>query len=172
MSGSFADRNRNVPGRLRDVLAVPPPTPTPTPTPEPEAEAEHPAKCFGYLRGIRERADNVEFRFLDVNRNSEALDCSWQPRVSWRKRPCAIVLCYPSLGITVTIHGINLWELKELLRRRRVTWVHEQGTDPIRLKELEILARQAGEEPVIVTRIEFDEPPQARHGGQGELEEA
>src|SRR5262245_19233084 len=122
MSGSFLERS--LPGRQRPPLAAVQPTPAPTPPPgEDEDQPDiHPCRSFAVLRGLTARAHKLEFRFLDPKRPDESFDYAWLPRLSWWKAQGAIVLHYPSLGVLVTIHGLNLWRLKEYLGRHRVPW--------------------------------------------------
>jgi hypothetical protein len=148
------------------------PVPRPGPVPggavaaEPAEEIEedvHPSKAYGGLWSRRDKAYTVEFRFLDPRRADEALDYHYLPRVQWRKSTGEIVLPCDALGLTVVIRGLNLGELKERLRQHLVTWVQEQGDDPVRVRQTQDEARAAGRELVLVQEIRFEEhgPPAA-----------
>ena len=55
--------------------------------------------------------------------------------------------------MTVTIRGLNLSELKERLRQHLVTWVQEQGSDPIAIRRAQEQARSEQRELVFVQEI-------------------
>ena len=56
----------------------------------------------------------------------------------------------------VRIRGLNLVELKERLRQHLVTWVQEQGKDPVAIKLAGEEARTAGRELVLVQEIHIE----------------
>lgn len=122
--------------------------------PEPEGgEASCPA--FGYLRGIRDRADAVEFRFKDGN-------CVWFPYGwlgNWRFNPSEGLLLKFSgdLVYLVLIRGSNLDRplgdgtidlIRAGLQRHRVTWLREMGADE---------SRQVGDAGPTIDSIEIAE---------------
>src|SRR5262249_43824105 len=110
------------------------------------------------LWGRSTRAHKVEFRLRPGKGKveGEALDYAWLPRVRWVPSEGKIVLPF-TLGVTVTISGVGLFELKEKLRQHLVTWVAEQGNDPIFVEEEKARAREEGRDPVIVFQIRVDE---------------
>ena len=106
--------------------------------PEPESgEASCPA--FGYLRGIRDRADAVEFRFKDGN--SVWFPYGWLG--TWRYNPSEGLLLKFSgdLVYLVLIRGSNLDRpfgdgsidlIRAGLQRHRVTWLREMAEEELR----------------------------------------
>jgi hypothetical protein len=131
--------------------------------PVPLEEDTHPSMAFGGLWGRSVRAHKVEFRLRPGKGKveGEALDYAWLPRVQWVPSEGKIVLPF-TLGVTVTIRGINLLELKEKLRQHLVTWVAEQGDDPVFVQEERARAREEGREPVIIYQIRVDEAEAAK----------
>lgn len=123
---------------------------------EEAGEDVHPSKAYGGLWSRHERAHTVEFRMLDPAKADESFDYNYLPRVSWHKGKGEIALLYDVLGVTVLIRGINLSELKERLRQHLVTWVQEQGNDPIAVKLAKEEARAAGRECVFVQEIRIE----------------
>jgi len=123
-----------------------------------EAEAEGTeASCnaFGYLRGIKDRATSVEFRFR--NGNSTWFPYSWMG--PWQYNPSEGLLLKFSgdLVYLVLIRGSNL--AKPLndgainlthagLQRHRVLWLREMSEEEI---------RQVGETGPTIDRIEVAE---------------
>jgi hypothetical protein len=133
--------------------------------PEAVGEAEpgedtHPSKAYGGLWSLRGRAHTVEFRLRDPHKPDESFDYNYLPRVSWHKSRGEIALLYDTLGVTVFIRGLNLAELKERLRQHLVTWVQEQGNDPVAIKQAQEEARIEGRDFVFVQdiRIEKQKP--------------
>jgi len=123
---------------------------------EPEAEGtEASCKAFGYLRGIRDSATSVEFRFLDGN-------STWFPYSLmgvWKHNPSEGLLIKFSgdLYYVVLIRGSNLDKpLNEGainlthagLQRHRVLWVREMTKEEI---------RQVGETGPTIDSIEVAE---------------
>jgi hypothetical protein len=126
---------------------------------EPEAEKEDDvdaSKAYGGLWSRRDRAHTAEFRFLDTAKPDESLDYNFLSRVQWRKDAGEIVLLYEGLGVKVVIRGLNLAELKERLRQHMVTWVQEQGNDPLVVRQAKEEARAEGRGLVLVEKIGFD----------------
>jgi hypothetical protein len=68
-----------------------------------------------------------------------------------------IVLLYSALGVTVVICGLNLWELKERIRQHLITWVQEQGDDPLVMRRGLEEAKAEGRDFVLVQEIRFEE---------------
>jgi hypothetical protein len=125
-------------------------------TKEPEAEGtEASCKAFGYLRGIRDSATSVEFRFRDGN-------STWFPYSLmgiWKYNPSeGLLLKFNSdLIYLVLIRGSNLDKpLNEGainlthagLQRHRVLWIREMTKEEI---------RQVGETGPTVDKIEIAE---------------
>jgi hypothetical protein len=111
----------------------------------PKQEADPPdggeASCaaFGYLRGLRERAEAVEFRFR--NGNSVWFPYNWLG--TWHFNPSEGLLLKFAGDLTylVLIRGSNLDRLlndanidlaRAGLQRHRVLWVREMGEEDIR----------------------------------------
>src|SRR5271156_6473986 len=125
-------------------------------TKEPEAEGtEASCKAFGYLRGIRDSATSVEFRFLDGN--STWFPYSWMG--TWQYNPSeGLLLKFTGdLVYLVLIRGSNLAKpLNEGainlthagLQRHRVLWVREMSEEEI---------RQVGETGPTIDSIEVGE---------------
>ncbi|OWK45580.1 hypothetical protein [Fimbriiglobus ruber] len=116
-------------------------------------EDVHPSRAYGGVWSRRDRTHTVEFRFLDPEKPDESFDYNYLPRVSWHKGKGEIALIFDTLGLTVRIRGLNLVELKERLRQHLVTWVQEQGNDPVATKLAREEARTAGQELVLVQEI-------------------
>jgi hypothetical protein len=156
--------NAKGPNFLRAAMRAEP-LPVADEVPEAVGETEpgedvHPSKAFGGLWSSRDRAHTVEFRFLDPNKPDESLDYNYLPRVSWHKGKGEIALLFDMLGVVVRIRGLNLLELKERLRQHLVTWVQEQGNDPVAIRLAREEAKAQGREFVYVQGISI-EPHQA-----------
>ena len=106
--------------------------------PEPDA-GEASCAAFGYLRGIRERADAIEFRFRDGN--SVWFPYGWLG--TWKLNPSEGLLLKFSgdLVYLVLIRGSNLDRpltdstinlTSAGLQRHRVLWVKEMTEEEIR----------------------------------------
>ena len=119
-------------------------------------EDVHPSQAYGGLWSRRDRAHTVEFRLLDPEQPDESFDYNYLPRISWHKGQGEIAMLFDSLGVTVRIRGLNLLELKERLRQHLVTWVQEQGDDPVTTKLAKEEARTAGRELVLVQEIRIE----------------
>jgi len=123
---------------------------------EPEAEGtEASCKAFGYLRGLRDSATSVEFRFQDGN--SMWFPYGWMG--TWQYNPSEGLLLKFSgdLVYLVLIRGSNLDKpLHEGtinlthagLQRHRVLWVREMSKEEI---------RQVGETGPTIDSIEIAE---------------
>ena len=85
--------------------------------------------------------------------------------MQWRKADGEIVLHYLTLGVTVFIRGLNLWELKERIRQHLVTWVQEQGDDPLTVRRLKEEAKAEGRDFVLVQQIRLEEKKPDEFGG-------
>ena len=150
---SGAQRSQAV-ARVLPVAAI---EPAQDQEPDDKQEDEHPSKAFGGLWNSRDRTHTLEFRFRDPARADETLDYNFLPRVQWRKADGEIVLLYDALGVTVIIRGLNLWELKERIRQHLVTWVQEQGDDPLLVRRGREEAKAEGRDFVLVQEIRFEE---------------
>jgi hypothetical protein len=125
-------------------------------TKEGEAEgAEASCKAFGYLRGIRDQATSVEFRFLDGN--STFFPYGWMG--TWKYNPSeGLLLKFTGdLVYLVLIRGSNLDKpLNEGainlthagLQRHRILWIREMSEEEI---------RQVGETGPTIDSIEVAE---------------
>lgn len=125
--------------------------------PPPEAggsEDAHPSKAYGGLWSRRDSARTLELRPLDPTAAADALEYSYLARVQWNAAAGVITLRYQPLGVCVTIQGIGLFDLKEKLRQHLVTWVQEQGGDPVRMQAARA---ELGREFIWVQRIRVDE---------------
>ncbi len=126
---------------------------------ETDGEDAHPSKAYGGVWSRRDVAHTLEFRPLDPAAVAEAMEYGYLARVQWNAAAGIITLRYEPLGVTVTIQGIGLFDLKERLRQHLVTWVQEQGGDPIKMQA----ARQAlGQEFIWVQRIGVEEAPREK----------
>ena len=138
---------------MRDARDAPRPADA-RPTEETAAEDVHPSKAYGGLWSRRDIAHTLEFRPLEASAVADAVEYGYLARVQWNAKDGVITLSYQPLGVTVTIQGINLAELKEKLRQHLVTWIQEQGADPLRMQA----ARQAlGQGFMWVQRIRLEE---------------
>jgi hypothetical protein len=87
--------------------------------------------AFGYLRGIRERALSIEFRFADGN--SEAFPYSWLGPVKYNPSAGILIKFVGDLVYLVLIEGSNLNALindtvnlyDRGIQRHRIIWVRE-----------------------------------------------
>jgi len=111
------------------------------PTKEAEAEAEAvEASCaaFGYLRGIRERADAVEFRFRDGN--SVWFPYGWLGTWTYNPSEGLLLKFSGDLVYLVLIRGSNLDRplidatidlTRAGLQQHRVLWIREMDEEDI-----------------------------------------
>lgn len=129
--------------------------PPSTPEGEPPDGGEGFCAAFGYLRGIRERADAVEFRFRDGN--SIWFPYNWLG--TWHFNPSeGLLLKFTGdLVYLVLIRGSNLDRplndanidlARAGLQRHRVLWVREMSEDDI---------RQVGDDGPTIDSIEVAE---------------
>ncbi len=115
------------------------------------------ASCpaFGYLRGLRERALAVEFRYLNGNRDWFAYSCL----NSWRFNPSAglllkftgdivtlVLIRGSNLDALVNQSGVNLTDRG--FQRHRVLWVREMDDEEL---------NKVGEGGPTIDRIEVAE---------------
>lgn len=123
--------------------------------PEPLDGGEASCAAFGYLRGLRERAEAVEFRFRDGN--SVWFPYHWLG--VWKFNPSeGLLLKFAGdLSYLVLIRGSNLDRpagdgnidlIRAGLQRQRVLWVREMSEDE---------SRQVGENGPTIDRIEVAE---------------
>jgi hypothetical protein len=103
-----------------------------TPAPGTAAQSdEDTCGAFGYLRGIRERALSIEFRFADGN--SEAFPYSWLGPVKYNPSAGMLIKFVGDLVYLVLIEGSNLNALVNEtvnlydrgIQRHRISWVRE-----------------------------------------------
>ena len=124
------------------------------PAPEPDGDASE-ASCmaFGYLRGIRDHATSVEFRFQDGN--SMFFPYSWMGTFQYNPSEGLLLKFTGDVVYLVLIRGSNLDKpLKEGainlthagLQRHRVLWIREMSKEEI---------RQVGETGPTIDSIEF-----------------
>lgn len=132
--------------QLREPLPRSPALAKPlTSPPVSDEEDTHSSKAYAGLWSRRDRAPKVEFRRLPAQcrgedaAEGESLDYAWLARVRWfpaKPDGQRIVLPFTDLGLTITIRGKNLYDLKEKLRAHLVTWIQEQGEDALWLQSL------------------------------------
>ena len=149
----MTDRTNALQRLMRDTAAVPSPTVTPL-TEAVGSDDIHPSKAYGGLWSRRDTAHTVEFRPREPTAIAEAMEYGYLARVQWNAAAGIITLRYQPLGVTVTIQGIGLFDLKEKLRQHLVTWVQEQGDDPVKLQAAR---RDQGQEFIWVQRIRVEE---------------
>jgi hypothetical protein len=131
--------------------------------PSPEVvEEEEECLSFGYLRGIRDQARSIEFRF--ANNNRQAFPYGWLGPVQYNPSAGILLKFVGDLVYYVLIEGSNLNLLvngaiclyDRGILRHRVTWVREMMRQEV---------QKAGEGEVTVERIRIlsyrpDEEPQ------------
>ena len=134
--------------------------------PEDDGQEERDAcRAYGGLLNRRDRAQTLEFRFLDAEAPDETLDYNFLARMQWRKGEGEIVLLYDGLGVKVVIRGLNLFELKERIRQHMVTWVQEQGSDELTVRRAREEAKMEGRELVLVEQIRVEERERGEEAG-------
>lgn len=106
--------------------------------------------CFGWLRGVRDRAMMLELRKKDGHALGVAY--SWLERVEFVPEQ-GIILHLPGKRIRITGSGLNrdargTYGLFDGILRHRVPWVREQ-------EESELVASAEG--AIAVERIDWDE---------------
>lgn len=114
------------------------------------AEEEEDCLAFGYLRGIRDRAQSLEFRF--ANNNRQAFPYGWLGPVQYNPSAGIMLKFVGDLVYYVLIEGSNLNLLvggaislyDRGILRHRVTWVREMTRHEV---------QKAGEGEVTVERI-------------------
>jgi len=123
--------------------------------PNPPDGGEGACAAFGFLRGIRDRADAIEFRL--TSGNSVWFPYNWLG--TWKFDPSAGLLLKFSgdLVYLVLIRGSNLDRpvgesgidlIRAGLQRHRVTWVREMSEEDV---------RQTGEKGPTIDSIEIGE---------------
>jgi hypothetical protein len=137
----------------RDATAAAPSAPSLLPDAT-ASEDVHPSKAYGGLWSRRDLAHTLEFRPLDATAAAEALEYSYLARVQWDAAKGVITLHYQPLGVVVTISGLGLFDMKEKLRQHLVTWIQEQGADPIKMQGAK---RAMGQDFIWVQQIRIDE---------------
>ena len=117
--------------------------------------------AFGYLRGIREQALSLEFRFANGNR--EAFPYSWLGPVTYNPSAGLLLKFVGDLVYLVLLEGSNLNALvngavslyDRGIQRHRVTWVREMtrqqveraGEGEVTVERIRILSHRPDEEP-------------------------
>lgn len=151
----MTDDKRTHQERLKGILNSERPAP-PSTNKDGEAEgSEESCAAFGYLRGIRDQASAVEFRFRDGN--SMWFPYSWMG--TWQYNPSDGLLLKFSgdLVYLVLIKGSNLDKplsegainlTRGGLQRHRIMWVREMSEEEI---------RQVGETGPTIDSIEVGE---------------
>lgn len=147
------DRSSALQRFTRDAAAVAPATASSLPD-ETASEDLHPSKAYGGLWSRRDIAHTVEFRPLEPTAVAESMEYGYLARVQWNAATGVITLRYQPLGVTVTIQGIGLFDLKEKLRQHLVTWIQEQGSDAIKMQAAR---REQGQGFIWVQRIRLEE---------------
>lgn len=116
-----------------------------------DPDASEDCGAFGFLRGARDRAVMLDFRFLTGNR--VAFPYAFLERVSYDPSD-GVELRF--LGVVVTLRGRNLSRataagvsLVDALHRHRVAWVGEVE---------EFRGAFTADDTVVVTRIEITPP--------------
>lgn len=141
--------------RLKGILRTETQPATPAKKDADAESGEASCAAFGYLRGIRERADAIEFRLRDGN--STWFPYGWHG--TWKYNPSDGLLLKFSgdLVYLVLIRGSNLDQpltdstinlTSAGLQRHRVLWVREMSEEEI---------RQVGETGPTIDRIEVAE---------------
>lgn len=110
--------------------------------------------AFGYLRGIKDRADAIEFRF--VNGNSKWFPYAWMGNWEFNPSDGLLLKFSGDLVYLVLIRGSNLDKplegginlMRAGLQRHRIIWVREMTKEEI---------REIGESGPTVDRIEVGE---------------
>ena len=154
MIGKLADQHRSTPtsetpDTAVDLLLA-------------DDEETHTTHAYACVRGQRERSETVEFRTLAAHTPDVSCEYSFRRRTIWHKAQGSIELIFMD-GLRVLIEGVNLFDLKEKLRTRRVTWVAEQGTDPVEMEVTKRTAQQLAEPFVWIERITLTEADEMMH---------
>lgn len=123
--------------------------------PSPPDGGEGACAAFGYLRGIRDRADAIEFRL--ASGNSVWFPYNWLGTVKFDPSAGMLLKFSGDLVYLVLIQGSNLDRpvgesgidlIRAGLQRHRVTWVREMCEEDI---------RQTGENGPTIDSIEMGE---------------
>ena len=117
--------------------------------------------CFGYLRGIRDTALSLEFRFANGNR--EAFPYSWLGPLTYNPSAGLLLKFVGDLVYLVLLEGSNLNALvngavslyDRGIQRHRVTWVREMTRQQVELagdgeatvERIRVLSHRPDEEP-------------------------
>ena len=122
---------------------------------------EEECACFGYLRGIRDQALSLEFRFANGNR--EAFPYSWLGPATYNPSAGLLLKFVGDLVYLVLLEGSNLNAVvngavslyDRGIQRHRITWVREmtrqqaqQAADgEVTVERIRILSHRPDEEP-------------------------
>ena len=144
--------------------------PAAPPERKPEAAEEDEDSCvaFGYLRGLRDRALSLEFRF--ANGNSRAYPYSWLGPMQYDPSTGLLLKFVGDMIYLVLLQGSNLNALvngsmnlyDRGILRHRVTFVREltrrelekAGEREVTIERIHILAHRPDEEPKGVAWLE------------------
>jgi hypothetical protein len=85
---------------------------------------------YGKLRGVRDRAQGVEFRLLNGKGPWPTPENAFLTVIWWEPDTGSILMEYTT-GMKITMAGRGLRELADRLRQHRVDWVEEKGNDPV-----------------------------------------
>ncbi len=118
--------------------------------PDAGSDEEDECSAFGYLRGLHDRAQSLEFRF--ANGNSEAFPYTWLGPVKYNPSAGLLLKFVGDVIYLVLLEGSNLNALvngsvslyDRGIQRHRVTWVREMTRQQL---------ERAGEGEVTVERI-------------------
>jgi hypothetical protein len=164
-------------GSLRRKVTLPGPESAPVlpdATPNPNSDDEEECRAFGYLRGIRDRALSIEFRFADGN--SQAFPYTWLGPMMYNPS-AGILLKFTGDQITlVRLEGSNLNAMvngsvnlfERGIQRHRVTWVREMPRQEaamarereVTVQRIRTLSYPNGEQP---QDVEWLKPFQDQH---------
>lgn len=146
---------------------------TPTPAVVPDEADEEACTAFGYLRGIRDRALSIEFRFADGN--SLVFPYSWLGPVKYNPSAGLLLKFVGDVIYLVYIQGSNLNAVvngganlyQRGIQRHRVTWVREMtsqqvakaAASEVTVEHILTLSYRPDDEPVGIAWLEpFREP--------------
>ena len=124
--------------------------------------------CFGYLRGIRDTALTLEFRFANGNR--QAFPYSWLGPATYNPSAGLLLKYVGDMVYLVLLEGSNLNALvngavnlyDRGIQRHRITWVREmtrqqaqQAADgEVTVERIRVLSYRPDEEPKGVTWLQ------------------
>jgi hypothetical protein len=89
--------------------------------------------CYGYLRGVRDRACAIHFRLRKGNPFLPKCPAGHYALIyysDWLDDGTGFDLEYDN-GLRITVTGRGLWRIYERILQNRVTWLQEEGRDTI-----------------------------------------